>query len=154
MQIEDYRFYLYEKYKTAHILFSKGSERIKQREINMTDLKVHIVEDQVIIAYDLQDIIENMGHQVNNISSSVDEAISKIHMRTSDLFIVDINLQGDKTGFELGKFLEKSKRPFIYMSSVDIADQSERNRACAFLSKPFDKNDVQRAIEIICRKVA
>lgn len=145
---------MYEKYKTAHILSFKAERESNKENLNMTDLKVHIVEDQVIIAYDLQDIIENMGHQVNNISSSVDEAISKIKSRTSDLFIVDINLQGDKNGFELGKFLDESKRPFIYMSSVDIVDQEERNRACAFLTKPFDKNDVKKAIEIICLKVA
>lgn len=114
---------------------------------------MHIVEDQVIIAYDLQDIIENMGYHVNDISSSADEAVAKIETSQSDLFIIDINLQGDKKGFELGKILQDFKKPFIYMSSVDNLRLSEENQACAFLSKPFDSDDVFKAIEI-CKKVA
>lgn len=120
----------------------------------MENLKVHIVEDQVIIAYDLQDMLEDMGHHVDHISSSVDEAIEKLESTKSDVFIVDINLKGDKNGFELGKVLQKLDKPFIYMSSLDNISPEKKDAANAFLTKPFDRKDVYKALEIICKKVA
>lgn len=119
----------------------------------MENLKVHIVEDEVIIAYDLQDIIESMGHRVIDISTSVDEAIAKLDSAQLDFFIVDIHLKGDKKGFELGQVLKELDIPFIYMSSVESMRASAKDEAYAFLSKPFDQRDVQKAVKTICRSI-
>ena len=55
----------------------------------MSKLKIHIVEDEIIIAYDLQDILEDLGYIVNDISMSVEEVTEKLLTDDSDLFILD-----------------------------------------------------------------
>jgi len=113
----------------------------------MNKLKIHIVEDEIIIAYDLQDILEELGYVVNDISMSVEEANEKLVTDDSDLFILDINLKGDKTGFDLGQTLTEMNKPIIYMSSTTDRESIEKAKAHIFLEKPFDIDDIHIAID-------
>jgi len=121
----------------------------------MGKLKIHIVEDEIIIAYDLQDMLEDLGYIVNDISMSVEEVLSKLQLDSSNLFILDINLKGKKSGFELGNFLAEMGKPLIYMSSIKDKESLEKARRHVFLEKPFDINAIDSAInslEINCSK--
>lgn len=113
----------------------------------MNPLKIHIVEDEIIIAYDLQDMLLDMNYIVNDISMSVEEATAKLHSDDSDLFLLDINLKGPKTGFELGRILSSMRKPFIYMSSTADREVLAKARQHIFLEKPFDVTDIMEAIE-------
>lgn len=113
----------------------------------MNPLKIHIVEDEIIIAYDLQDILSELKYVVNDISMSVEEATAKLATDDSDLFILDINLKGPLTGFELGRLLLEMQKPFIYMSSTVDREVLEKARQHVFLEKPFDVEDIMEAIE-------
>lgn len=113
----------------------------------MNPLKIHIVEDEIIIAYDLQDTLSELNYVVNNISMSVEEATAKLATDDSDLYILDINLKGPKSGFELGRILLEMKKPFIYMSSMADRRVLEKARQHVFLEKPFDVGDIMEAIE-------
>jgi|SRR5690554_1501412 len=115
--------------------------------IDMNPLKIHIVEDEIIIAYDLQDILSELKYVVNDISMSVEEATAKLATDDSDLFILDINLKGPLTGFELGRLLLEMQKPFIYMSSTVDREVLEKARQHVFLEKPFDVEDIMEAIE-------
>src|SRR5690606_34217929 len=92
----------------------------------MRKLKIHIVEDEIIIAYDLQDMLEDLGYIVNDISMSVDEVNNKLDMDDSDLFILDINLRGKESGFELGDVLSEQGKSIIYMSSLKDRNSIEK----------------------------
>ena len=78
---------------------------------------------------------------------SVQEAIAKLATDDSDLFILDINLKGQQTGFELGRVLLEMQKPFIYMSSTVDREIIEKARQHIFLEKPFDIGDIMEAIE-------
>src|SRR5690606_2107542 len=108
----------------------------------MKKLRIHIVEDEIIIAYDLQDIIEELGYLVSDISMSVEEVMNKLENDSSDLYILDINLKGSKTGFELGNILSQLNKPLIYMSSIKDRESLEKAKMHIFLEKPFDMNDI------------
>ena len=113
----------------------------------MNTLKIHIVEDEIIIAYDLQDILSELNYIVNDISMSVEEATAKLETDDSDLFILDINLKGPLTGFELGRILLEMQKPFIYMSSTSDREVIKKAREHVFLEKPFELSDIMEAIE-------
>jgi|SRR5690606_20296639 len=117
----------------------------------MTPLKIHIVEDEIIIAYDLQDILSELNYIVNDISMSVEEATAKLENDDSDLFILDINLRGPQTGFELGRILLEMKKPFIYMSSTSDRRVIEQARQHVFVEKPFDVSDIMEAIVTVTK---
>jgi len=119
----------------------------------MSKIKIHIVEDEIIIAYDLQDMLEELGYIVNDISMSVDEVNEKLETDDSDLFILDINLKGKKTGFDLGRILTEIGKPVIYMSSTTDRESIEKARTQVFLEKPFDIDDINQAIDILNEKL-
>jgi len=125
----------------------------KGHSTEMNKLKIHIVEDEMIIAYDLQDMLEELGYTVNDISLSVDEVNNKLKTDDSDLFIVDINLKGKKTGFELEKILLDIEKPVIYMSSTTDRKAIERARTQVFMEKPFNLDDISLAMEQVTQKL-
>lgn len=119
----------------------------------MSKLKIHIVEDEIVIAYDLQDMLEDLGYIVNDISMSFDELINtKIKTDDSDLFILDINLKGRESGFDIGNVLYEMGKPFIYMSSNVDKLALEQAREHILVEKPFNIDDIDKALISLVKK--
>lgn len=118
----------------------------------MSQLKVLVVEDEMVIAMDLTDKLEEMGYEVLETVASYDEAILALNRAKPDIAILDIQLEGKKTGIDLGEYLRTEHQiPFIYLTSN--ADKRTMNDAkatqpFAFLRKPFQHDDLYNAIEI------
>ncbi|TKG94533.1 response regulator transcription factor [Puteibacter caeruleilacunae] len=115
-------------------------------------IKILIVEDEILIAEDMAMRIEDMGYEVVDISPSVDEAIEVLEENPVDIILLDINLEGEKTGLDLGKLImEKYNVPFIFLSSLgnkSVIDQAKLVKPSAYLLKPFNDRQVQIAIEM------
>ncbi|HEX6428542.1 MAG TPA: response regulator, partial [Niastella sp.] len=67
--------------------------------------KILIVEDQFIEAKSLNVILTNAGYSTCSIARSVTAALSIIENEKPDLVLVDIFLQGEGTGIDLGNIL-------------------------------------------------
>lgn len=112
---------------------------------------IHIVEDQLIITLDLQHMLEDLGYSVCAVSTSYDEALSNMALVKPDLILLDILLQGDKTGIDLAHVLNQHYHiPFIFLTSH--ADQYTVNTAkitkpLGYVVKPFKTDDLCVAIE-------
>lgn len=117
-----------------------------------TRFKILIVEDNVIIADDLQQIIEDFGYNVVGNVISYEKAIDFLLENTIDLVLIDINLATEKTGIDLANFININlKIPFIYLSSnLDdtTVDEAAKTLPAAYLVKPFDNNTIYTSIEI------
>jgi YesN/AraC family two-component response regulator len=115
-------------------------------------LKVLIVEDELIIARDIKDILSRSGYVITNICSSVAQAKESLNKIKPDLVLIDINLQGDLPGTEIGKFLlEKDKIPFVYITSYTDAktiDDVKATRPMGYLVKPFKKIELLITVEL------
>ena len=86
-------------------------------------LKILIVEDEPLIASDIQMTVEEAGHKVDGITNTSVNAFGLVRSRTPDLVLLDISIQGDKNGPDIGKILSNEiKVPFIYITS--FADKS------------------------------
>lgn len=118
----------------------------------MDKLRILIVEDELIIANDLKEILEEKNYQVINIASSFNQAIKVLEKDSVDLALLDIQISGDKDGVNLGHELrEKFKLPFVYISSHTDHATLEKVKATnpyGFLVKPFEDEDVVVAIEM------
>jgi CheY-like chemotaxis protein len=66
----------------------------------MNKLKVLIVEDEMIIAWDLKRTIERLEHEVLSIASSADAAVEQAKAKVPDLILMDISLKGKRTGID------------------------------------------------------
>ena len=120
------------------------------------EIKVLIVEDEVIVADDLAESMKENGFKVSGIAISGEECLSFLSQNTPDIVILDINLKSSPDGIELAKTLNQSTRiPFIFLTAN--TDPLTVGRAlplnpCAYISKPFNKTDLKIAIELACQK--
>lgn len=118
------------------------------------DRKILIVEDEKVIAMDLQKTISNFGYNVLSTVSSGEEAIKLMANDKPSLVILDILLEGDLNGIETGVIIsERYKIPIIYITAYakEILLRSKITESSAFLVKPFDESELQKKIEEVLR---
>ena len=120
-------------------------------------LKILVVEDEMIIGAKISLYLEQLGHEVLALLPRGEDAIQFIENNTPELVLLDINLKGVKDGIEIGHEIKKKKDiPIIFLTAN--TDDSHFNRAKetqpeAFISKPFKKRDLQRAIDLMISRL-
>lgn len=111
-----------------------------------------IVEDEMIIAANISMQLTNLGYEVTGIISKGVEVLPHIEQFVPDIILMDINLKGSIDGIEVAHLIQKEyKTPIIYLTANSDEVHFERAKATnpyAFISKPFKKLDLQRAIEL------
>jgi DNA-binding LytR/AlgR family response regulator len=111
-----------------------------------------IVDDEILIAESISEILKTAGYRHIRIATSVEEAVNEIELHKPDMVLTDINLNDEKSGIDLGKLLLKEYRiPFIYVtshSSPEILNQAKHTRPNAYIIKPFKNEDLLVAIEL------
>lgn len=119
--------------------------------------KILIVEDEMIIAANISLQLSTLGYEVTGILSRGEEALLHIEQNQPDILLLDINLKGNIDGIETAQIMQKTFNiPIIYLTAN--ADEVNFNRAksthpYAFISKPFKKLDLERAIELTINRV-
>ena len=120
-------------------------------------IKIFIVEDEMIIAANISLQLTNLGYEVTGIVPRGEEALLHIQENKPDIVLLDINLKGNIDGIETAELIQKEHSiPIIYLTAN--ADEVHFNRAKktnphAFISKPFKKLDLQRAIELTVNRL-
>jgi two-component system, LytTR family, response regulator LytT len=111
-----------------------------------------VVEDELIIAESIVEVLEEAGYRNVIVVASVKLAVLAIEKEKPDLVFTDIALSGAETGIDLGHLLyEKYRIPFIYItshSSSHIIHEAKHTFPNAFLTKPFKKQDLLVALEL------
>lgn len=113
--------------------------------------KILIVEDQFIEAKSLNVILTNAGYFTCTIARSVASAVSIIEKEKPDLVLVDIFLQGEGTGIDLGKILNEKNMAFVYLSANSnrqILEQAKPTKPYGFMVKPFRAKDVLIMLDV------
>lgn len=122
-----------------------------------TKTKILIVEDEMIIAANISLHLTTLGHDVTGIIPKGEEALVHIEQNQPDILLLDINLKGKIDGIEMAQIMQKTYNiPIIYLTAN--ADEAHFNKAkstnpYAFISKPFRKLDLERAIELTVNRV-
>ena len=111
-----------------------------------------IVEDERIVAFNLQQRLQRLGYQVTGIAASGAEALAKIGQTGPDLVLMDIRLEGEIDGIETARRLaEVNPVPVIYLTAH--AEQSTMDRARAtrpygYLLKPFSELSLHATVQM------
>lgn len=111
-----------------------------------------IVEDEPLIAEDIQGYLEESGFSVTGIAHNGNDAIELLKIQKPDALLLDINLGVPPDGIELATLIrEKFEIPFVFLTSH--ADKSTLERAkqtfpAGYLLKPFDGRDLMTSLEI------
>jgi len=110
-----------------------------------------IVEDEFIVANDLRIMLQKAGYNICGIAPSVAKAMALIKTKNPDWVLLDIFLQGDKTGIDLAGYLMEVKIPFIYISAntnQGILEAAKATQPYGFLVKPFREKDLLIMLDI------
>lgn len=115
-----------------------------------------VVEDEAIVATEIQYTLRGLGHDVPQVASSGEDALQIVARRRPDLVLMDIRLQGELDGIETAARLrEQSDVPVVYLTANSedayLSRASETN-AYGYLLKPFDGRALRAAIELALRK--
>ena len=120
---------------------------------------VLIVEDEPTLYERLRRILVKQHFTVDLYTKSYDEAIERITKQTPDIVLLDINLQGIKTGIDLGVTLNKVyKIPFIYVTDLDDDLTFSRglhsnHQQYIVKTKPrLNSNEITRAIHTVLHR--
>ncbi len=113
---------------------------------------VLIVEDESIVAMDIQARLRQMGYSAPAVASTGIEAIERVQEFKPDLILMDINLKGDMDGIEAAAHIKEIRDiPVIYLTAY--ADDDTLNRAkvtspAGYILKPFEERELQITIEM------
>ncbi len=118
----------------------------------MEQVKILVVEDEMIIAQNLCMALEQLNYLPLEPAISFGEALDRIEKESPDLVILDIQLSGKKDGIDLAWTIrEEYHIPFIFLTSNSdkmTIDRAKQVAPPAFLLKPFSKEDLYASIEI------
>jgi len=115
-------------------------------------IKILIVEDNVIIADDMQSMLEEIGYEIVDNVIVYEQAIEVLKTQQVDLVLIDIILASDKTGIDLGKHIRLNYDvPFIFVTSNSdraTVENAKTVKPNGYLVKPFEQQDLYTSIEI------
>jgi CheY-like chemotaxis protein len=111
-----------------------------------------IVEDERIVAKDLQQTLMEMGYDAFAIASSAEEAVAYACTKCPDVVLMDIRIKGQDDGIQTAAILKK-KFPVsvIYLTAhADEAmiDRAKRTEPDGYLLKPVQSVELRSMIEI------
>ncbi len=118
--------------------------------------QILVVEDEIIIAENMQRKLKKMGYAVPVIVSSGEEAIKKVKDNNPDLVLMDIVIQGEMDGIEAAAQIHsRFDIPILYLTAYADEKTLERAKITApfgYLIKPFKERELQITIEIALYK--
>lgn len=119
--------------------------------------KILIIEDEMLIAANISLDLSNLGYEVTGILSRAEGALIHIEQHKPDIVLLDIQLKGKMDGIELAhKIKDGAGTPIIFLtanSDENSFAKAKETKPEAFISKPFKKLDLERAIALVESRV-
>lgn len=117
---------------------------------------VLIVEDEALVAMEIQECIEHLGHKVSGIADTGEQAVKLALSLKPDLIILDIRLKGRMNGIEAASIIQESaKVPVIFLTAYsgdEILKRAKITEPYGYLLKPVKEEQLESAIRIAIHK--
>lgn len=113
-----------------------------------TQAEVLIIEDEPIIAMDLETIVRDLGHEVVAVAVTRDEAVNEAMTWRPSLVLADIQLADDSSGIDAVKdILAEFSVPVIFITAFpERLLTGQRPEPTFLITKPFQRANVKAAI--------
>lgn len=113
---------------------------------------VMIVEDEAIVALDLSDRLERLGHRVVAVCANGEDSVRLARELIPDLILMDIVLGGTCDGIEAAQRVGSHRpTPVLYVTAHSDArtlERAEATRPVGYLLKPFSERDFALAVDM------
>jgi PAS domain S-box-containing protein len=122
----------------------------------MEKIKVLVVEDELIIATNLQQRLARLGYLVPAIATTGEEAVQKARDLRPDVILMDIRLGGEMDGIDAADQIKGLyKIPIVYLTAYADAETLSRAKITepyGYIIKPVEDRELQSNIEIAVYK--
>jgi CheY-like chemotaxis protein len=110
--------------------------------------KVLIIEDEPIIALDLENLVTELGHKVVGVAATKDDAVAKARSERPGLVLADINLGEGGSGIDaVAEILSSFDIPVIFITAYpEKLLTGERPEPTYLIAKPFLPETVQATV--------
>lgn len=120
--------------------------------------RILIVEDEALIAAEIEMTLRRMGYRIAGKARNGDLALDLLATSQPDLALLDINIKGSRSGIDLANIIrQKYNYPFVFLTA--FADRETLSKVkdtlpYGYVVKPFNDNDLLSAIELALHKYA
>lgn len=113
-------------------------------------LRILVVEDEALIALELQCLLEDLGYVIAGVASSSAEAIELGRATAPDIALVDIHLIDGPTGIEVARMLSLDPRTsVVFMTANDKRIPADFAGALGVIAKPYSERAVAGALRYV-----
>jgi signal transduction histidine kinase/CheY-like chemotaxis protein len=117
-----------------------------------------IVEDEAIVAFNLQQRLSHMGYHVPDVAVSGSETLALVSQSRPDLILMDIHIEGAMDGIEVAaRIHETSPVPVIYLTAYSedsTLERARQTRPYGYLIKPFSERELHATIQMALERHA
>ncbi len=118
----------------------------------MAPVRILIVEDEKLVADDLQETLQGLGYEVSASVASGEEALAKVAETSPDLVLMDIRLAGTLDGVQTSDLIQSQFQiPIVYLTANADRATLERVKASqpfGYILKPFNEKILATTIDI------
>jgi len=122
----------------------------------MAKSKILIVEDENIVAKDIQNTLISLGYAVQAIVSSGEKAIKEVEQARPELVLMDIMLKGKMSGIEAANYIrEHFDIPVVFLTAYTddgTVGKAKISEPYGYIIKPFKEKELQTTIEMAIYK--
>lgn len=120
--------------------------------------RILIVEDERIVAFNLQQRLIHMGYEVPGLAVSGHESLDMIDRLAPDLVLMDIHIEGDMDGIDVAaRLMHAPSVPVIYLTAYSEDSTLKRARQTkpyGYLIKPFSERELHATIQMALERHA
>jgi DNA-binding NtrC family response regulator len=103
--------------------------------------RVPLVEDEMIVAWLLEDRLADLGCAVVGPAANVNQALPMIDAEAIDVAVLDVNLNG-KMSYPIADALAARGVPFVFSTGYDKDSLLDGYRTFPVLQKPFHRSEL------------
>jgi DNA-binding response OmpR family regulator len=108
--------------------------------------RVLLVEDEALVAMLVEDYLTDLGFDVVGPAMRLEPALQMAQTADIDFAVLDINLAG-KQSFPIAEILRQRGIAFLFASGYGAAGLAEGFEQVRVLQKPFDRSDLEKAMQ-------
>ena len=110
-------------------------------------LKILIVEDEVILAVELEHVLQEMGHRVVGHAVASRDAVELAAREAPDLALIDMHLSDGPTGAEAARIMARDfKTAVLFLTANPARIPEDFALACGVMSKPYTDHGLRSAV--------
>jgi len=118
----------------------------------MSDVRVLIVEDEVLIAQDIADSLAAIDYQVAGIAYTSERALDLLKSSHPDIVLLDIQIKGDQNGIDLANIIRRDYQiPFVFLTSFadkTTVEEAKKTVPYGYVIKPFSDRELFTSLEL------